>query len=197
MAVAPSAPLPPAGPVPVPGVLAYPAGAMVVIGGLPGAGKSTFLRRVELSGAVRVLDSEQVQAAWRARLGTARGYGLYRPLVHLAHHLRIARALAREPGAVVVHETATRELTRRWLATWARRHGREAHLLLLDVDPATAEEGQRARGRRVRPRSMARHVRAWNALRADLGRARRAGYVSCTVLDREAAGRARALRFAS
>jgi hypothetical protein len=74
-----------------------------------------------------------------------------------------------------------------------------AYLLFLDVDRAAAEQGQRARGRRVRPRSMARHARRWGELRAHLCRrgGSVAGYATTRVLDRRAAAALRRVTFAS
>ncbi len=70
--------------------LVVPRGAVVLVAGLPGAGKTTFLRRVVRDPAVRVLDSDDVRRALERRLGPAGGGPLLRPLVHLGHALRVA-----------------------------------------------------------------------------------------------------------
>ena len=46
-----------------PAVLRYPAGALVVIGGPPGAGKSTLAARVVDRARVPVLDPDAIRAA--------------------------------------------------------------------------------------------------------------------------------------
>ncbi|HZB49338.1 MAG TPA: hypothetical protein VE547_09615, partial [Mycobacteriales bacterium] len=59
---------------PGPLVLRYPAGAVVVVAGLPGAGKSTLLRRVGPGSGARVHDPERLR--WPTRVP----YPLVRPL---------------------------------------------------------------------------------------------------------------------
>lgn len=180
--------------------LHYLAGSVLVVAGIPGAGKTTLIERLFTGGAVTVLDSDTVRRRYARALGARVPYRLYRPLVHLAHYVRIARALSR-PGSVVVHECGTRRLVRRWIARRAAREGRPCHLLFLDVTPEVAQAGQRARGRLVRARSFRRHGRAWGRLRARLlapsGAAPtgRDGYASWVVLSRPAADALRGVGF--
>jgi predicted kinase len=143
--------------------IALPPRSLLVVGGLPGAGKTTLVRRLApIAGAV-VLDSEPATRRWM-RLPLP--YRLLRPLAHAEHHLRIALALLLAPGAVVVHETATRRASRRWLLALAALARRPAHLLLLDVPAEAARAGQHARRRTVPSASFARHAGRWRALRA-------------------------------
>src|SRR5215218_6689115 len=95
-----------------PGALVYAPGAAVIVGGIPGAGKTTFLARTVRPGDARVLDSAQVRRALRARLGRRVPYALNRPVVHAVHLLQVWRALA-DPAPVVVHDRATRGPLRR------------------------------------------------------------------------------------
>ncbi|HEX8132530.1 MAG TPA: ATP-binding protein, partial [Actinomycetes bacterium] len=104
------------------------------------------------------------------------------------------------PGraGLIMHETGTRAWRRRLLAAAARRFGRTAHLLLLDVSAETALRGQRRRRRMVRRQAFRGHWRRWQALRAALtasagSRAGLAadGWASVCLLDRAAAGRLR------
>ena len=137
--------------------------SLVVVGGLPGAGKTTLLERLGMVPDAAVLDSADATRRWR-RLPLP--YRPLRPLVHLEHHARILRAvLFATRDGIVVHETATRVVSRRWLLALARLTGRPVHLLLLDVDPALAHEGQLARGRIVPAGSQRRHAARWRALR--------------------------------
>jgi predicted kinase len=178
-------------------VLLFAPSAVVFVGGIPGAGKTTFLARTVRPGDAVVLDSAIVRRRLRTRFGRRVPYALYRPLVHLLHLLAVWRALA-GTAPVLVHDCATRGPLRRLLARRAARPGRAVHLLLLDVDPAVARAGQSARGRRVRARAMRRHERRW----ARMVRRRRPGaalldeaFTDVRVLDRHAADRIVALRF--
>jgi hypothetical protein len=97
---------------------------IVVIGGLPGAGKRTLLASLhasDLPGMV-ALDSEQVSARLRDA-GVPLPYRLVRPWVHGPHRLRVARAL-RGPAPVVVTEPLTGRRGRSALLRTACRTGR-------------------------------------------------------------------------
>jgi predicted kinase len=179
--------------------LLFAPGAAVIVGGIPGAGKTTFLARTVRPGNARVLDSAQVRRRLRARLGRRVPYALYRPLVHAIHLLCVWRALAGR-GPVVIHDCATRGPLRRLMLRRAARAGRPVCLLLLEVDPVVARGGQHARGRLVRRRAMRRHERRCADLvtgaparpsSALLGE----GFADVRVLDRAAADAVAALRF--
>ena len=174
-------------------------GTALIVGGIPGAGKTTFLARTVRPGDAHVLDSADVRRQLRARLGRRFPYALYRPFVHAIHLLRVWRALG-EGTAVVVHDCATRGPLRRLMRRRAARAGRPVCLLLLDVDPGLARLGQQVRGRRVRASAMRRHERRWARLVA--GRPRgpapalmAEGFADVRVLDRAAANAVAAVRF--
>ncbi|HEX2103350.1 MAG TPA: AAA family ATPase [Solirubrobacteraceae bacterium] len=179
--------------------LLFAPGTAVIVGGIPGAGKTTFLARTVRPGDAIVLDSADVRRRLRARLGRGVPYALYRPVVHAVHLLRVWRALA-VPAPVVVHDCATRGPLRRLMRRRAARAGRPVCLLLLDVDPAVARGGQDARGRRVRARAMRRHERRWGRLVEGAPPHPRPGLLAegfdgVRVLDRRAADAVAALRF--
>ncbi|GAA2925559.1 AAA family ATPase [Streptomyces thioluteus] len=144
-----------------PEVLAYPAGAVVVVSGLPGSGKSTLLRR--WSGAGRVVDPRDVHVACESVMPDFLPYAVYRPWAR-ARHFRRLRAGVRAGGPLLVHDCGSRAWMRRWLSRTAGRRGRELHLVLLDVGPAEALAGQRARGRRTRSQVFTRHHRGLSRL---------------------------------
>ncbi|HEX2301581.1 MAG TPA: hypothetical protein VHH34_24275, partial [Pseudonocardiaceae bacterium] len=112
-----------------------------------------------------VRDSDQLRVLLEARLPSWMPYRAYRPLVHMGHQLRVLAAALRAPGPVLVHDPATRALTRAALAALARFCGRPAVFVWLDVPAPQALDGQRARGRVLPPRSFARHVARADVLR--------------------------------
>jgi predicted kinase len=142
-------------------LLAPRSGAVVVVAGLPGAGKTTLVAAER--GA---LDSDALRETWAPNL---RGlpYALWRPLVHAWHWLAIWRAAGRPEGVILVRPFTTGWL-RRAVLRRARRHHPAVHLVVVDATPAQARAGQRARGRTVGERAMRRHERRW--ARADLAR---------------------------
>ncbi len=133
------------------------------------------------------IDSQDTRDRWDAAVPRLLPYALYRPFVRLAHYAGLRRAL-RSGRSVVVHDCGTQAWVRRWLAREARRRGTGLHLMLLDVPPEVARQGQRERGRGVSGYAFARHRRAAGRLIADAeaGRAP-AGCASVILLDRPAA----------
>ncbi|MGW4811177.1 AAA family ATPase [Kitasatospora cineracea] len=177
---------------PAPARLAYPADDVLVVSGLPGSGKSTLMRRCARA---RVIDSQHTRARF-ARALPGVPYALYRPLVRLAHYLRL-RAAVRAGGPLVVHDCGTLPWVRRALARATARQGRRLHLLLLDATPAQAADGQRRRGRRVSRYAFARHRRSAATLRALVTAAGPLppGVASAVLLPRAAAPRLTAIEF--
>ncbi len=144
---------------------------LVLLGGVPGAGKSTVLRAAtSLRPDVEVLDSERQQRRLAPYL-SAWPYRLWRPLVHGLHYAGLLRVLlsgARADRPLLVHDTATRAWVRVVVGRLAAARGWRPVLLLLDVGHDEALAGQAERARVVRPASFARHWRRWSRLRAGL-----------------------------
>jgi predicted kinase len=133
--------------------LAYEHDAVVVVAGVPGAGKSTLIRRAVDRTAAAVVDTDDERE--RGRGGR---------LLYARHYVRIAAAvLGTRP--VVVHSRGTHALARRAVGLLARLRGRPAHLLLLDADRPAAEAGQRRRGRVLERAVMDREWAGWRRLR--------------------------------
>ncbi|MER5757005.1 AAA family ATPase [Streptomyces sp. NPDC002088] len=165
---------------------------LVVITGLPGSGKSTLMRRAVRG--VRI-DSQDTRDRWDARAPRFLPYAVYRPLVRLAHYAGLRRALRTGEG-VVVHDCGTQTWVRDWLAREARSRGGTLHLLLLDVTPGTALEGQHDRGRGVSRYAFLRHRRAAaRLLRAVEKGELPPGCGSAVLLDRNAADVLRRIAF--
>ncbi|WP_436534035.1 AAA family ATPase [Actinoplanes sp. HUAS TT8] len=176
--------------------LNYPAGALLIVAGVPGAGKTTLLKRLFPQPGVRLLDSEQARIALSPILGAV-PYKYWRPLVHVAHYVRLFRAL-RGTESVVVHESGTRKWATRLITRAARRAGRRTHLLLLDVEPSEALAGQEARRRRVRRSAFATHVRKWRGLLTDVADPAHRIHqdvATITIIDRPGAAALTAIRF--
>lgn len=176
--------------------LCFPAGDRVVVSGLPGSGKSTLIRRtVAVREAVESIDSQDTRESWEARLPAWLPYGLYRPLARISHYAGLRRALA-SGASVVVHDCGTQSWVREWLARDSRRRGRALHLVLLDVSPATALEGQAMRGRGVSGYAFLRHRRAVGRLLDDAEAGRLpGGCASVVLLDRQSAGSLHGIAF--
>lgn len=136
---------------------------MVVVGGVPGAGKSTAVMRHLGALGVRVLDPDLL----RGRLPR-------RWMVHTLHQLLVWGSVLIGPrvmGTLLIQDTATRRGRREALLRLARRRGWRVHLVLVDVSRADALAGQAARGRVVGAASFDRHWQRWTGMRADLSRA--------------------------
>jgi hypothetical protein len=183
--------------------LHYPARSLVLLAGLPGAGKSTLLERLYglrgdetepvPAGGALVIDSRQSRNWWapRLRLLSPRART---PVVHATHVWRIVRAMARGE-AVVGHTRGTWPHIMYGFAWLARRLGTELHVILLDVDPEIAWEGQQARGRVVTQTTFARHCRRWRKLMDKARGGSLPPAAGVTILDRPAADLLRAIRF--
>jgi hypothetical protein len=149
-----------------------PAARVVLVGGVPGAGKTTAIAQVAADRPdVDALDPEEFRDRISRVLPEKTAYATYRPLVHVLHALRVLVVLLRGPvpgRTLVVHDPATRP-RRRWLFAWlARVRGWEPVLLYVDVPRTLAETGQVLRGRVVDPASFAAHWARWEALRGEL-----------------------------
>lgn len=95
-----------------------------------------------------------------------------------------------------MHDCGTQAWVRRWLAREARRRGGALHLLLLDVTPDTALDGQRERGRGVSRYAFARHRGAITRLLRSVEKGGLPeGCGSAVLIDRDAADVLRRIDF--
>jgi AAA domain len=159
--------------------LAFPPDAVVVVAGLPGAGKSTLIRRAVDRSIATVVDTDDQRSEGRRAS-------------YLRHYGRIFAGIwGRRP--VVIHSRGTRRMPRRAIALAASLRGRPAHLILLDAPRSDAEAGQRRRGRSLPRRAMEREAARWERLRHK--GARSEGWRSVLVLDRASAARVEVLQW--
>jgi predicted kinase len=165
-----------------PAVLRFAAGSLVVIGGPPGAGKSTLAGRVVDRGRVPLLDPDETRAALDV--------GWDHALPAWRDDLRAA--LSAGTGAIAV-TTALRHGHRLGLAKAAAAARVPAHLVLLDADADTCRAGRTAQGAERISDGLFEHLlREWGAFRRSLSTARDADpFASATILDRAAADRLR------
>jgi predicted kinase len=165
-----------------PAVLRYPPGALVVIGGPPGAGKSTLAARVVDGARVPVLDPDDTRAA----LGVEWDEAL------AAWRAELAAALSAGSGAVAV-TTALRHGHRLGLTKAAASAGVPAHLVLLDADPDLCRAGRAAQGNdRISDGLFEHLLLEWEAFRRALSDGAAADpFDSVTIVDRDAADRLR------
>lgn len=183
--------------------LSYPPRALVLVAGLPGAGKSTLLLRlygmrgdetqpVVAADGVRVIDSRQARNWWAPRLGPVPQRAMI-PLIYGTHVWRIVRALV-GGHAVVAHTRGTWPHILYGFAWLARRLDTGMYLILLDVPPQAARDGQHSRGRVLTARTFARHCRRWQSLMTRAGDGSLRQPTGVTVLDRAAADRLEEIR---
>jgi predicted kinase len=161
--------------------------ALVVIGGLPGSGKTTLLRHLlaQTGPEVARFDSEDVTVRVR-RAGIRIPYRLLRPGVHCWHRWRVLRGIGGGFPVVVLTDPWTSRWWRQVVLRAARGAGRSVRVLLIDVSPELAQQGQRARGRAISERSMRRHTARWRGvLQTDACR----DGVDVVIVDRLRAGR--------
>jgi cation:H+ antiporter len=162
--------------------------SLVLVAGLPGAGKTTLMRTMRPDRALRISDSDQLRTAVMRLLPRRTRYGLVRPAVHLLHRASVVCLAVGPSPAVVVHLPATSARLRRAVTRLARLSRRTAHLVWLDAPAADAREGQRARGRMVTDRSFQRHARrAQRTNEQILARRLDEGWATALRLDRRAA----------
>ncbi len=156
---------------------------VVLIVGIPGAGKSTLIDRAAKAPNWTVLDPDRFRRGLRPRLRRL-------PIPYPLYVLAIVVAIPRE-AHVVIESRSTNGWVRRLVAACARLRGRETVLVLLDAAPGDAMAGQVGRGR-VAPAGVRRwNEIAWRRLLAasSSGALAREGWNEVVVLDRANASR--------
>lgn len=145
---------------------------LILVGGVPGAGKSTAIRRATADlPKVVVLDPENLQLALSVRLPYPLPYRAYRWIIHVAHTVQVVGRLLLGPvpgQRLVVHDPGTRRRRRRLFMALAKVRGWQAALVYVDVNRVTARTGQHVRGRVLRASTFDRHWAKWEAMRVRL-----------------------------
>ena len=140
----------------------------VLVGGMPGAGKSTAIEAASLDLLdVAVLDPDALRRWLAQHLPPSTPYAWYRPLCHVLHALAVLAVVIRGPGGgrLIVHDPSTRHVRLIVLSWLARRRGWNPLLVYVDVSPQDALAGQIRRGRVLAGPSFEAHVRRWRPLR--------------------------------
>jgi hypothetical protein len=155
---------------PCPDPVIAPTPDLVLVGGVPGAGKTTAIAAAtDDLPDVHAVDPEHLTWWLRRHLPGGMPYRSYRWLVHLLHTVRVLVRLLDGPRAglrLVVHDPGTRVGRRRLFLALAHLAGWRTVLLYVDVDRADARDGQVRRGRLVR--SFDQHWASWQRLRPAL-----------------------------
>lgn len=170
---------------------------LVLVGGVPGAGKSTAIATVapDVPGLI-VLDPDALRSWFRAHLPAGVSYRWYRPLCHLLHALSVVAVLLAGPRRgrrVVVHDPSTRPRRLRLLHALAVARGWRPVLCYVDTAPEEALAGQRRRGRVIDSGSFARHCSRWARLRGQARTGELAGWPALVVTRADAVARLRGL----
>ncbi|WP_217924862.1 AAA family ATPase [Miltoncostaea oceani] len=176
------------------------AGALLIIGGPPGVGKTHLAERLDLGGA-RVLCPDRLRDE------------LVGPDVQevdgalLMGELLDQLDVAMEEGRATVLTAPALKLTMlRAYVRAAISNGRAAHVIYLDGDRQLCDEGQSRRARQIPGEILDGYIADWEGLRQDLldpdGPSRgvgaelmRQGYRSISVMDRPYADTLEGLRF--
>ncbi|GAA2100219.1 AAA family ATPase [Brevibacterium salitolerans] len=147
--------------------MSRPATPVVLLAGVPGAGKSRALRVIARARPeVRLADPDRMRLRL-SRLAPALPYSAARPIVHTLAHLAVLTQLLRPSGTpLVIHDPGTRRWSRRLILRLALRRGLLPAILCIDIGREEALAGQHARGRVVRPAAFEAHWRRWQELRA-------------------------------
>ena len=152
---------------------------VVLVIGIPGAGKSTLINRATSSSHWTVVDPDRFRDGLPRALRRLPGpYPLY--------VFAVVAAIARHTQVVV--ESRAANVWLRWLVVaWARVRGRDAVPILLNASAGEAQAGQIGRERRVEPAGAMRlHTTGWTRLldAARSGALAAHGWSRVVILDR-------------
>lgn len=157
---------------------APPNPVVILVVGIPGAGKTVLINRTARSPEWTVLDTDRFRQRLRPALRRV-------PVPYVLYVFAIIVAITRKTQ-VVVQSRGTYTWLRRLVTTCARVRGREAVLVMLDAPPADAVAGQVRRGRVAPARVMQWHTARWSELldAAESGALSAEGWNDIRVIDR-------------
>lgn len=176
-----------------PSELVYPARTLLVLAGIPGAGKSHLARR--LLTHVPVLEAD-AYITKHADLSLGQAVG--------EMTAEAERRVATDP-VLVLDATGVNAGYRYRMLRMAGRAGLAPHLLAVDATEDECTAGQIERGRMIPDQSMRSYLAMWDVLKLKIAIGDLSGgdpefsegFDSATVLDRAAANALQAIRFQS
>jgi len=180
-----------------PTALSFPSNSLVIVAGMPGSGKSTFLEKLLPEVPTLSIDGLQRELRRRWKKKVTLGAAADRVPKRLSEMME-------EDGPVALEITGMRRKHRRLFQHLAFKAGRPCHIIFLDTDPDVCRERQHERGHVIDEDKMSQYAGGWLEIKSKLCEehdevavesVQLEDYASVSVLGLEAVDVLRAVRF--